>query len=225
MIGSIQLSKDKLALGIGVSLLLMTVLGIFSFGVAMPEFNQLMSSRTLNDLMQEKGMLYRSMLFVIGTVVVLDIIVAWLLTSFFKEVSQKLAYYSGLLRLLYSLVFGVALFFLIISLFAEENHAAHYWINMKRFHWVWNFGLGVFFGPHLILVALLMKKYGRFHFLLWSLTGIAGISYTLLHIIKLVVSNPDSYAMLEQILILPMSLGEIVLAFWFLFKVILRTKF
>lgn len=54
--------RDK-ALAISVSLLLMTVLGIFAFGIAMPSFNQLMSTNDLRSLMAEEGGPSRECLF------------------------------------------------------------------------------------------------------------------------------------------------------------------
>ena len=215
--------RDK-ALAISVSLLLMTVLGIFAFGVAMPSFNQLMSTNDLRSLMIEEGGTFKGMLVLISMVIVLDLMVSGFIADYFKTVNKKLAYYSGLFRLLYTIVLGIALCFLISYFFQSETHAADFWINMKRFHWVWNLGLGFLFGPHLILTALLMRAYKIVPIGIWGLTALAGVSYVFVHILKILVPTWPLLETVEMILMIPMALGELLIAIWFLVKVLTKAQ-
>lgn len=215
--------RDK-ALTISVSLLIMTVLGILAFGVAMPVFNQLMSTSDLRLLMAEEGDTFKGMLLLIALVIVLDLIVSGVIADYFMEVNRKLAIYAGVFRLLYTILFGIALGFLGSHLFMDETHAADFWINMKRFHWLWNIGLGFLFGPHLILTAWLMKQYKIVPFGIWGFIALAGCSYILVHTLKIIVPNWPALEVLELVLMLPMALGELLMAFWFLTKVLLKSK-
>lgn len=210
--------RDK-ALAISIALLTMAVLAALAFGLAMPTFNTLMSTSDLRLLMLSKEKTYTGMLVLIGIIIVLDFLLSWLIADFFKTIDEKLAFCAGLLRFSYSFLFGVALCFLLGVFFTNEIHAVDFWINMKRFHWLWNLGLGFLFGPHLMLTAYLMKQYKIIPVSVWGLTAFSGFAYVIVHLLKLFVPQWPALELIEMILILPMALGELLLAFWVLIKV------
>ena len=157
--------------------------------------------------------------------IVLDILLSVLIADFFKTINKKLAFYTGLLRFLYSGLFGLALCFLLSGFFTNEIHAADFWINMKRFYWLWNLSLGFLFGPHLVLTAYLMKQYKIIPVFVWGLTAFAGLAYIIVHLLKIFVPQWPTLELIEMILILPMALGELLLAFWVLIKVGFKSSF
>ena len=164
MVDIIRFNQRDKALAISIALLSMAVLAVLAFGLVMPMFNTLMSTSDLRSLMLGQEDAYAGMLVLIGLIIVLDILLSVLIADFFKTINKKLAFYTGLLRFLYSGLFGLALCFLLSGFFTNEIHAADFWINMKRFYWLWNLSLGFLFGPHLVLTAYLMKQYNIISF-------------------------------------------------------------
>lgn len=225
MVDIIRFNQRDKALAISIALLSMAVLAVLAFGLVMPMFNTLMSTSDLRSLMLGQEDAYAGMLVLIGLIIVLDILLSVLIADFFKTINKKLAFYTGLLRFLYSGLFGLALCFLLSGFFTNEIHAADFWINMKRFFWLWNLSLGFLFGPHLVLTAYLMKQYKIIPVFVWGLTAFAGLAYIIVHLLKIFVPQWPTLELIEMILILPMALGELLLAFWVLIKVGFKSSF
>lgn len=225
MVDIIRFNQRDKALAISIALLSMAVLAVLAFGLVMPMFNTLMSTSDLRSLMLGQEDAYAGMLVLIGLIIVLDILLSVLIADFFKTINKKLAFYTGLLRFLYSGLFGLALCFLLSGFFTNEIHAADFWINMKRFYWLWNLSLGFLFGPHLVLTAYLMKQYKIIPVFVWGLTAFAGLAYIIVHLLKIFVPQWPTLELIEMILILPMALGELMLAFWVLIKVGFKSSF
>ncbi len=225
MVDIIRFNQRDKALAISIALLSMAVLAVLAFGLVMPMFNTLMSTSDLRSLMLGQEDAYAGMLVLIGLIIVLDILLSVLIADFFKTINKKLAFYTGLLRFLYSGLFGLALCFLLSGFFTNEIHAADFWINMKRFYWLWNLSLGFLFGPHLVLTAYLMKQYKIIPVFVWGLTAFAGLAYIIVHLLKIFVPQWPTLELIEMILILPMALGELLLAFWVLIKVGFKSSF
>ena len=225
MVDIIRFNQRDKALAISIALLTMAVLAVLAFGLVMPMFNNLMSTSDLRSLMLGQEDAYAGMLVLIGLIIVLDILLSVLIADFFKTINKKLAFYTGLLRFLYSGLFGLALCFLLSGFFTNEIHAADFWINMKRFYWLWNLSLGFLFGPHLVLTAYLMKQYKIIPVFVWGLTAFAGLAYIIVHLLKIFVPQWPTLELIEMILILPMALGELLLAFWVLIKVGFKSSF
>lgn len=225
MVDIIRFNQRDKALAISIALLTMAVLAVLAFGLVMPMFNNLMSTSDLRLLMMGQENTYAGMLVLIGLIIVLDFLLSVLIADFFKNINRKLAFYAGLLRFAYSILFGVALCFLLSGFLTNEVHAADFWINMKRFYWLWNLSLGFLFGPHLILTAFLMKQYKIIPVFVWGLTAFAGFAYVIVHVLKIFVPQWATLELIEMILILPMVLGELLLAFWVLIKVAFRSSF
>lgn len=225
MVDIIRFNQRDKALAISIALLSMAVLAVLAFGLVMPMFNTLMSTSDLRSLMLGQEDAYAGMLVLIGLIIVLDILLSVLIADFFKTINKKLAFYTGLLRFLYSGLFGLALCFLLSGFFTNEIHAADFWINMKRFYWLWNLSLGFLFGPHLVLTAYLMKQYKIIPVFVWGLTAFAGLAYIIVHLLKIFVPQWPTLELIELILILPMALGELLLAFWVLIKVGFKSSF
>ena len=83
---------------------------------------------------------------------------------------------------------------------------------------LWTSGL-IIFGFHLTLIGFLMKIHKKIPKILWILTLIAGVSYIIVHFLKVVTPSLEQFAKsLEMILMLPMAAGELGLAIWLIIK-------
>ena len=63
-----------------------------------------------------------------------------------------------------------------------------------------------------------MKLHNKIPKILWYLTLIAGISYTIVNALKFIELNLVFLSKLEIVLAIPMALGELGLAVWLLLK-------
>lgn len=201
----------------GYSLLLMAVLAGFAFGFVLPKvFNSgqldLVQSNLASNLQ-----LYKLMIFAILIVLLLDLLVSWTLYMFFKDDNRKIALLSGILRIVYTVIFGTAAFYLTKNLNPIETSNEIIINNFQLFQSIWSAGL-IIFGTHLIFIGILMKLHPRIPKILWYLALIAGISYVVVHFLKLTVTQSDIVSNLEMILALPMAIGELGLAVWLIIK-------
>ncbi|MBE0663486.1 MAG: DUF4386 domain-containing protein [Bacteroidales bacterium] len=213
-----KMNKNRIFAKItGYSLLLMAVLAGFAFGFVLPKvFNSgqldLVQSNLASNLQ-----LYKLMIFAILIVLLLDLLVSWTLYMFFKDDNRKIALLSGILRIVYTVIFGTAAFYLTKNLNPIETSNEIIINNFQLFQSIWSAGL-IIFGTHLIFIGILMKLHPRIPKILWYLALIAGISYVVVHFLKLTVTQSDIVSNLEMILALPMAIGELGLAVWLIIK-------
>ena len=76
--------------------------------------------------------------------------------------------------------------------------------------------VSLIFGFHIFLIGILMKLHKRIPKILWYLALIAGISYIVVHLLKLISPDSELTSTLGLILALPMAIGELGLAVWLL---------
>lgn len=171
---------------IGTALLLMAVLAGFTFPV-------------LGSLQASLGLL---------GIFLLDIIVAIGIWKFHRAKSPRLAMLSGMMRLAYTAVLGLAM-------------AYHFAGDVGQFKAIWGLGL-IVFGLHLISLGLLFdneRKRKWLGLLIRALLILAGIGYFLEYVGIWVAPDPAAFsAMMDAIFMLPMIMGELFYAFWMLIK-------
>ncbi len=211
------MNKRKTAVITGSSLLLMAIVAGFSFGYAYPIFDDPGQGEFLKDnILQNQG-LYQGLLAGILVIILLDFIVSYTLYKYFEDDHKRIAIASGVIRAVYTLIFGIATYFLTENLDTNEltNEIAS--SNFQQFQTLWNSGL-VVFGFHIVLIGVLMKLHRRIPKILWYITLIAGISYVVTSLLTL--ESPDSNLVknVVMILALPMTIGEVGLAIWLLVK-------
>lgn len=195
----------------------MAIAGFFSLGYAYGElYNPERLELLKNNVIPNQG-LYHGMLIGILIVIILDLIVSYTLYKYFEEDNKKISLASGLIRIAYTVVFAVATYYLTINL--DTNGLTNEIVNANfhRFQTIWNCGL-VAFGVHLVLIGILMKLHKRIPKILWYTTIIAGVSYMIVHLLKVARSDTELADNLQMILALPMTLGELGLAFWLLIR-------
>ena len=212
--------KEKIAgLVAGISLIVMAVAAGFSYGFVQ---NQLVSESaevTMQNLIENKSLFLAGLA---GWIVIFitDLIVSGALYIFFKTTSERISLITSFVRILYTLVLGVAIFqlFAIIPELSKTEAVIEINSYYSSFENIWSVGL-IIFGLHLLGLGYLSIKSqnipGFFGYLLY----IAGISYVLIHTAKqFVLFSQPVIDSAESILALPMALGEILLAIWFIYK-------
>lgn len=209
----IIMNKRKSALITASSLIIMTIVAVFSIGFAYGEFSV---SEKL-DVIIRKNDLYIAMIGGIFIIIILDFIVAYTLYKFFEEDHKKIAVISGIIRAIYTVIFGIATYYLALNLYSNELTIEIADSNFNLFQTIWNSGL-IVFGFHIILIGYLMKLHMKIPKILWNITLIAGVSYVILSTLKLGSLNSELVKTIELILALPMTIGELGLAIWLLIK-------
>jgi hypothetical protein len=201
----------------GYSLILMVIVAGFSIGYAFPKFFDVNQLEITHSNLSGNLQLYLSMLIGIVLVIILDILVSWTIYQFFKNDNKKVAIMSFILRIIYAVIFGVATYFLVANL-GQGNNNELLNSNFNSFETVWTLGL-IVFGLHLLAVGILMKVHRNIPKVLWILTLIAGISYFVVHILKSMLPQLSEFTeTLNNVLSLPMVLGELGLAIWLIVK-------
>jgi len=212
-----MMNQRRIAIITGISLIIMAIAAGFSVGYAYAELYKPEQLEFLkNNILQNMG-LYRGMLIGILVILILDLIISYTLYKYFENDNKKISLASGIIRVIYTIIFGIATYYLTKNLNTNEltNEIAN--SNFQQFQTVWNSGL-VVFGFHILLIGFLMKLHKKIPKILWYLTLIAGISYVVVHLLKLGSTNSEMVKNLEMILALPMAIGELGLAIWLLIK-------
>jgi hypothetical protein len=209
--------QRKNAIITGYSLILMALTAGFAVGYAFPIFYDKYKLELFQKLLSDNISLYKYMLGALIFIVILDIIVSWTLYQFFKEDNRKLSIILLTLRLGYTFIFGIAIYFLFTNLIQGiDNSTINN--NYSSFERIWSLGL-IIFGGHLFALGILMKLHKKIPKWLWILTIFAGCSYSIVHSLKIILPNSIEFTeTLNNLLALPMALGEICLAIWLIVK-------
>lgn len=224
-----DLSQRKAAVVAGGALLLMAIAAMFAYGFVLgnlivPED----ASATANKIIASV-MLFRIGICSFLVVLVCDVVVAWALYVFLKQVNKSLSLLTAWLRLVYATILGIALLNLVIVLlllsgadyltvFKTDQLHAQVLLFLKAFNIEWAIGL-VVFGFHLFLLGCLVFKSGYIPRILGVLLIIASLCYLITNFANLLLPSYENYkATIEPVLSVPMAIGELSLAFWLLFK-------
>ncbi|UKN00459.1 DUF4386 domain-containing protein [Paracrocinitomix mangrovi] len=157
--------------------------------------------------------------------VVFDIVLTWVLYVLFKNVDARLSKITALFRLINALIFGAALIQLVhmLELITTNNVVNSLLVkevsnSLNNFNNVWLIGL-VFFGIHLILLSILLKKSRQIYPAIPSLLFIAGVGYIVDTILQFTYPGYANLADISAlIVVLPGLIGELSLTAWLLFK-------
>lgn len=212
-------SLNRFAVIAGISLLLMAIVVGFSFGYVHSQIVQPDDANTtLQNLIHSKG-LYQAEILGWCLILILDVTVAWALYHFFKSENKSISALTAWIRIIYSIILGMAIGQLmnICDLLKEshENTSQVVMNHFQNFENIWTLGL-IVFGFHLIgLGYLALRSKLRF----WGiLLIIAGLSYSLVCILKQFQNLESLASSLEMSLSIPMTMGELGFAFWLLVR-------
>lgn len=213
----------------GFGLLLMAILAIFSnFFVIESLIIPGDATTTANNIIANE-LLFRSGIASFIIVLILDVLVAWALYVLLKPVNKNLALLAAWFRLIYTAIFGVALYnFLIVlqllsgadylTVFETDQLHAQVMLFINAFNNGWLIGL-VFFGVHLFVVGYLIVKSGFMPRILGILLIMSSMGYLIDNFAKLLLSNYTEYETIFLLIVaVPGVIGELSLAIWLLFK-------
>ncbi|MBN2614350.1 MAG: DUF4386 domain-containing protein [Bacteroidales bacterium] len=200
----------------GWSLILMTLLSGYALGYAYQTVYQAEPILSPGQLIRQHLGTYELMIGALGLIVLLDLIVSFGFYYFFQKDNQAIALVATGLRMVYSIVFALAIYRLAQNLKLPGDG----WImeNFRLFQFTWSLGL-IIFGVHLILIGILMKIHKKIPNVFWYLMLLAGFSYSLIHTLKIALPQIQEVTQsMETLLAAPMALGEILFAVWLVIK-------
>lgn len=161
--GIADTSRRKAALVAGFALLIMTILAIFATSVIVPGD----AETTVNNIAANE-LLFRIAICSFIIVAILDVVVAWALYVFLKQVNKGLSLLMAWFRLVYAAILGIALanLFGVLLLLSGANYLTVFETDqlhalvallLNAFSYGWDIGL-VFFGLHLFFLGYLVYK-------------------------------------------------------------------
>ncbi len=200
----------------GLSLLLMAIASIWAYGIVFTSLYVPGDALKTFTNIESNGLKFALGNAAWIVILLTDLVVAWGLYHTLKQKNSNLALTTLVLRLIYSVFLAVGIGYLITK-------------NLLGFLTVWHMGL-IIFGLHLIILGLIRFLQGpapasaslKIQDIPWWISAIlilAGIGYLVVH--GLNVFMPESAALaktIEMIFILPMSISELLLAGWLIFK-------
>ncbi|WP_405566963.1 DUF4386 domain-containing protein [Polaribacter sp. Asnod6-C07] len=216
------MNKKSTAILTGLSIIIIAIIAAFSIGYALTALYQNNQEISLKVHIRNNHELYIQMLFGLYIILFLDIVVSYSLYRYFKKINKKIALWASSIRLIYTLIFGFSIIFLIQNAQVNELTNSSINSNYHQFLSIWNVGL-IIFGVHILMIGKLMKQYKSIPKILSYITLLAGLSYILVHVLKLTNPTAEIVLHIEMVLIIPMALGELGLAIWLLFKGALET--
>jgi hypothetical protein len=187
------------ALVAGVGLVLMAVLTpAANFGAILGLVTKGDATTTAKDVLASEG-LFRSGIVALVVVVILDIVVAWALLTFFEPVHKGVARLAAWLRLIYAAIFAVAISQLVgvllllsnaqyLTTFSIEQRRTEALLAIQTYQDIWNVSL-VLFGLHLVLIGYLAYRSGYVPRILGVVLVINGVGYLVDSFGGLLVAN------------------------------------
>jgi hypothetical protein len=203
----------------GISLIVMAVAAGFSYGYVHNELVNESAEITRQHLIENKSLFMAGLA---GWIVIFitDLVVSGSLYIFFRSGMRRISAITAGIRIIYSLMLGFAIWQLagIIPLLQESGSAPEIALQLASFEKIWSAGL-IVFGFHLLGLGYLSVKSTYVPGFFGYLLCIAGISYVLIHAAtQFAIFSPDAISSVENIMALPMALGEILFAGWLIYK-------
>jgi hypothetical protein len=223
-----KISPRRAAVIAGITMLIMA--GCAAFTVGFINGSLIVkgdSGATVNNIFSSLA-LFRSGIFGWLVILVSDIIVSWALYIFLKQVDNNLALLAAWFRLIYCSILGASIMNLVYVLLilsggntsvVQTNQLnAQIMLLIDAFNKMWSLGL-ILFGLHLLIVGTIVLKSGFIPKILGILLLIAALSYVTVHLLHLFsLQFEPTTLVLENILSLPMALGELAFGIWLLLR-------
>lgn len=206
----------KTALISGSSLVIMAILAGIGFGYAFSEVYVPNNAGATITNMKEAKHLFWIFSGSIGIILLLDLLLAKTLYQFFNSTHKNLSLWLALTRLVYCVFLAIALTSLPFGNYTDDPSSVQ--IGFLAFLMYFQMGL-IVFGIHVFLLGILILKTSGIPNWIGILSLIAGVCYFFNNAAVFLVPNYLDYkATVDAVTALPSALGELVIAFWFLFK-------
>jgi hypothetical protein len=211
----------------GAGYVLIFVLAIFAnFMVREGLVDQANPAATVANITDSIG-LFRLGLVAFLAVFILDIVIAWALHVLFRRVNRDLSLLTAWMRLVYTVLLGVALvfFFQVLALVGNPDYAAalgsaqveaHVMLALESFNATWLVGLAAF-GIHLVLLGVLVIRSQMVSKALGWMLMAAGVAYVADTIANATLADYAAAApVMLAVVALPSMIGEGWLGLWLL---------
>lgn len=224
-----NISPRQAALIGGISILIMAIVAGFAYGFVLQSLIVPDNATLTANNIKSSMMLFRVGISGFLVVLICDVLAAWALHVFLKQVNEHLSLLAAWFRLVYSAILGVALlnFTFVVLLLNDANGLSVFETSqlnalatffLKGFNNIWSIGL-VVFGCHLYVLGYLVFKSGYIPKIFGVLLIIASLCYIINNFANLLVNNYEKYkATVELFFSLPMIAGELGFGLWLLFK-------
>lgn len=217
----ITTKRRRLAVSAGISFFVIAFLAFLGYGFFFSNFYFPDQPLQTTAIIQHKPWLLRWFIFFFLIALIFDLLVTWLLYHFFKTTSETIASLCAWSRLLYTAVFGIAFLPLLMALIETAKADADpgsVMLYLNSFDSMWSMSL-IIFGLHLLILGWLTQRSRKVPKIWVVLTLLAGCLYCVHHSLNLLWFNYTYIkTFVEQILSLPMALGELGLASWLIAK-------
>ena len=224
-----KISQRKVALIIGITIIIMAICSGISYGAIHSNlFVNGDAAATIKNILESIS-IFRAEIFFWLIILICDIISAWALYIYFKQIDKSLSLLGAWLRLIYSAILGMAITNLIYILLLLNGNSysakipadllkAQLKLFIDGFHTIWSLGL-IIFGFHLLVIGYLALVSNSIPKFLGRLLLIASFCYISIHSFYLFIPQLENITkFLENILSLPMAAGELGLGVWLLVK-------
>ena len=186
------------------------------------------AAATAANIRESEG-LFRLSLVSFMVVFIVDVVVAWALYIFFRNVSRDVSLLAAWFRLVYTVFLGVALifFFQALQLLSGADYLTAFdtgQVNaqalgaLEAFNYTWLIGLAVF-GIHLMLLGYLILKSGYTSRALAYVLMVAGAAYMVDTVAYALLANYVDYENGFLVMVaVPSVIGELWLGLWLLLR-------
>lgn len=221
-----KISQRKAAVIIGITMLIMTICAGFAYGYVHSSLVVKEDATATMNLILQSISLFRAEIFSWLLILICDIIISWALYIFLKQIDNRLSLLGAWLRIAYSVILGIAISKLIFVtlLLSKDDFLASVQLKnqlmlyLNAFNKIWSLGL-IIFGFHLLVIAYLVLKSNFIPNFFGILLLIASFSYILIHLLHVFLPQyENTTVLLENILSLPMAVGELGFGIWLLIK-------
>jgi hypothetical protein len=217
--------ERKAGLIAGISLVIMAIAAGFSYGYVHNKLVNESAEITMQNLIENK------LLFMAGIsgwiiIFITDLLVSGSLFIFFKNRMRRFSLLTAITRVIYTLVLGAAVFQLIsmLPLLKSGVDSSEIVLHIVSFERIWSAGL-IIFGLHLIGLGYLSFKSRTIPVVLAFLLYLAGAGYIVIHMAKQFgLFSHSVISSIENIMALPMALGELLLAVWLIYLGLKKQK-
>ena len=208
----------------GISLITMAITAGYAYGWVHSSLITESATKTLENLMENQT-LFLSGIQAWVLIFLTDLAVSVALYLFYQSTHKKAAATMAILRLVYTGMLGLAIVQLVkvyplirnAGAFSLTETAQQVTLHLAQFNTLWSAGL-IVFGFHLAVLAFAILKSDFTPRIFGYLLYIAGFSYILINAMyRFALADPGLTKTLEQVLTLPMALGEILFAFWLIY--------
>ncbi|AIY77999.1 DUF4386 domain-containing protein [Bacillus anthracis] len=216
------MTERKFALFAGTSLLIMAFTAFFSYGFVHGNLVVPSNASTTLHNIQTSSSLFKAEIFGWIIIFITDIIASWALYFFLKPIHANLSLLATCLRLMYTVILGIAIFnltfVLLLSKSTVANSEAYTMLFLEAFEYIWSVGL-IIFGLHLFTLGYVTFLSKQIPKLISVLLFIAAIGYIVIHVMNTMFSQYDAMiSILNVVFQLPMIAGELGFSIWLLIR-------